>query len=377
VRLLKEEPFWQLVEMLVATSFSIVSGARYHHRVSKDRKFIAYKISKRLNWKERRMLRSKTLIMFTVVMATVALFAATQAGAQQICPTECEAGPYRIEIVQPFPLQVNADGEYTCPSYPCWVWRYKYIDGPYQKVSQVYITYPDCCGVDNYIDILGTVCGGENHITAPCEVANGLNKYKWPMVCDDYTLRLPCNDQINPNQEFWFATDTSVIGLNTLGIKKGKKFYVCAIAGPDCPLGARSQTGTFASSECPKITGVPAGDVWMKFQREPGGCDVNPAAVSFHYDCDPCKPDSCDPLENMATWAPSEDDPIHITSGDLKQGCPESVRVGVTDAKVGCIEYTTNSGDKAQQCIDQNGNACDWEDDGCAAIFPPPEPRTP
>ncbi len=54
------------------------------------------------------------------------------------------------------------------------------------------------------------------------------------MVCDDFTLKLPFTHQNKLDKKISITTDTSNIGINTIGIRTYWKFYVAAIAGPAC-----------------------------------------------------------------------------------------------------------------------------------------------
>jgi hypothetical protein len=159
------------------------------------------------------------------VIATAALFAATQVVAQEepVCPpTTDQAGPFTITLTDGSPSPT--------PSGDGWVWEYEITADKACKIfaiKEVLLTYPDCCGDD--INILEPI---NPNIYPPCKPALPIRK--WPMVCDDYTLKLRFTYQNKQDGKISITTDTSNIGINTFGIRTRRDFYVAAIGGPAC-----------------------------------------------------------------------------------------------------------------------------------------------
>jgi hypothetical protein len=158
-----------------------------------------------------------------ILVVIIALFATVPARAQgeETCPpTTGQAGPYTIKLV---------DGSPT-PSGDGWVWEYEITANrayKINKIREVLLTYPDCCGED--INILEPI---DPNIYLPCKSALPIRR--WPMVCDDFTLKLPFTHQNKQDRKISITTDTNNIGINTVGIRTYWKFYVAAIAGPAC-----------------------------------------------------------------------------------------------------------------------------------------------
>jgi hypothetical protein len=160
-----------------------------------------------------------------ILIAIVALFAASQAGAQEdpdFCPPITnEAGRYTIILKDGFPSPV--EGGFS--------WVYQITADPPWKIKiirDVFLTYPDCCGED--IKILEPA---DPHITPPC--GSALRFRQWPKVCDDFTLKLPFTKPNRKDGEITIITATNNIGISTFGIRTTHfGFFVAAIAGPAC-----------------------------------------------------------------------------------------------------------------------------------------------
>lgn len=103
-----------------------------------------------------------TTLLCAILVAIVALFATTKVGAQgeETCPpTTGQAGPYTINLV----------GGSPTPSVDGWVWEYEITANrayKINKIREVLLTYPDCCGDD--INILEPI---DPNIYLPCESA--------------------------------------------------------------------------------------------------------------------------------------------------------------------------------------------------------------
>ena len=162
-----------------------------------------------------------TTHLVAVLFATFLLISAIPLGAEETCPpTTGKAGPFTITLVGGAP---TADGDN-------WVWTYEFTafrPGMLCYIQKWLLTFPVCCGDD--IEI---VAPAFVHITPPCKSA--LFGRKWPMVCDDFTLKLPFTKKNKKNGIVSITTTTNNIGINTVGIKTVNNFFVAAIAGPAC-----------------------------------------------------------------------------------------------------------------------------------------------
>lgn len=243
------------------------------------------------------MTTRKSLILLALIIAIVALFAVTEVIAQQtcnngICPDTCQAGPYTIKIVEPFPLVINesitVEGTtYTCDprdpnaGYPCKIWAWEFIAGDTSKVSFLNMLIPVCCTTQIEVVSADPSLPG---IFEPCE---GDTSSKWAKdICDDYTIRLAAQAINNEHKRFWIATNMEAIpGLTSMLIKQGNKEYPCknlysypnggftglgGIAGPDCELELERPVGASSSgTECITIDTNSDYPISMSLTRDP------------------------------------------------------------------------------------------------------------
>jgi len=141
-----------------------------------------------------------------------------------------------------------------------------------------------------------------------------------------------------------------------------KTIGFCAIAAPGIPF-SRSGAGAFAKERCLRVAEVAAGFVYLDAPFA-DGCKVDQSQVWFLVDSPDC---TGTPLNYRNT----EPVPKVVYCSGLDRSCPECVAVRVT-GEYTCVRFTAQSltgNQRFQQCIDQDGTACDWEASGCAAVF--------
>ena len=304
------------------------------------------------------MLKRKRLILFALVIAIVALFAATEVIAQQtcnngICPDTCQAGPYTIKTVEPFPRVINeltiVEGtEYTCDpddpyaGYPCKIWAWQFIAGDPNNISLLNMLIPVCCTT------LIEVVSADPILPAIYEPCAGDTSTKWGVdICDDYTIRLAAQVANDPHKRFWIATNMEAIpGLTSMLIKQGNKKYPCktlddypsgeftglgGIAGPDCeleierPLGASS-----AGTECITIDTNSEYPISMSLTRDPiTGYALIPT-IKFHRSTD-CALPALSPDET------SQPIPLVFCTGGIGSKLNECIKL--TAESPGCVDY--------------------------------------
>jgi len=349
-----------------------------------------------LNGKEGRMpKRISITLLFTVVIAIIALFAAGEVLAQDcVGPTCCQTeGGWTVEV---------AAGPYawtpTDEDWPC------IIPGSNPPI------YVPCYRTDYWICKPGTnpgsTCdsGGLNQLLFAVKTCSPDQIGFFPI--DDFDPADP-NDiyypgkgdptlgfldgylqayviRIEPKQDGTWSilTNTPFTDLTTMAFKAGKGRKAveeyCAVTGLECPR-TSSDAGA-ASSQCVLVTGTSTGDnIYMGVVRGPDGCSVDAAEVSFYINspnCDATAPCSsgipatgciyeesvlgCDATGN-------EDAPICIDPpeegfqfcADFGSACQECFEF--RSGSPTCLKYTTSSGTRIKSCFRPDGTTCSWK----------------
>ena len=326
----------------------------------------------------------KTFILFTTVVATVVLFAATQVGAREKCvnpktevgaqakcvdPRTGKDAPFTIELEGGAPVVVNSGtGEVR------WTWNITATGKiPLWKVKGAFVTYPDCPGTGD-IEITDPVDPG--FFTGPCLSAIPKSLKLWPESCTDNTLG-PFD--IRSDGKVTVNTKNAAMGIVNAAIWKNvAQFYVCSVPGPVCLSAGRSATGAFSSAASYQAQ-VPAGTVFIGVQKT-GICAVGPDQASFYLDCDPLASTGCTPLGDPNPPVIAPEGVTSFCSGSTG-GCAECVSIWDFDG-FACVEYAGVTdiqgkprGIRFQQCINDGGTSCDWfATGGCQDIIYPPPP---
>jgi WD40 repeat protein len=352
------------------------------------------------------MPKRKHLILFTMVIAIAALFAAT--GAMAFC-TNCDpidppyvydgstvyGDPVRVDgwIINFLGIEIISRedcGVFTVPGSlgtctftdsECFKWHYEVFKESSDTISGLNffsIMIPDCCPgplpcTGNYVYINTDDSTPEN--LAVYGVAEGEPSVDFGQYNESgYVIRGTPDNRI----DLTILTNTNTAAVLP-GILKVKKAGVLPfeITGPGCPSSARSGIGAFSTGgRCLKVAEVTAGAVYLSapFKR---GCAVDDSRVQFWIDTPNDPASGCD--ETVLGPTPTDVVPVPKVKycGGLEPGCPQCVRVKTKDNYT-CVQYTaeTVGGNKRfQQCINPDGSACDWdqnpegEPEGCAAVF--------
>ena len=173
-------------------------------------------------------------LLFTLVVAVIALFAATEVMAQDCDPVDiCSAGPYTIEAVRglngEFPVKETIEyppGSGTLIDVQRY--EYQYTAGDTSKIDHVHFGIVHDCKHP-----VGIYLFPGQEYEEPCA---GADSDKWLEY--DCTARvLTINLQGN---KAWFYSDTATTGPMSHHIRAGKKAYGCSdplrLIGPN-PFG--------------------------------------------------------------------------------------------------------------------------------------------
>jgi len=324
------------------------------------------------------MPRRKSLILFTVVIATVALLlAANQAGAfsppNQQCPEgemtagECDVdGGYMVEIV---PCCVGVNCQFPCYLGTETKFEYKITATGNQKIDNFDLLVATACPQDaappsivrsNPGGMLYTDGGG-----SPRKFGRGLsghNVYSVEYNKKSGTVSL-------------YVAGNRTAAINDLGLiisSDYRKWARMQVLLPGCDAPERTQTGAVPTAKCVDVS-VPDGEnltriVSYRVQKDPQGCDVDDINQIAFFALDDCAGDPLD--DTVRTPPPGGEDGDHTSyCGSLETSCPECVDVRFSCNGNYCVDYTTNSGAKVQQCVTSGGTECDWEDDRCDDVF--------
>jgi len=225
------------------------------------------------------MLKRKPLLFFVLLVAIVALFAATEVMAQSLCsqgdcPDTCTAGPFTIEFAEGFPIIIpratTIGGiKFTCDPEddaegPCKIWAWDFTAGNPTDVAHVVFNMPVCCTTQ-----VEVVSGDPvvPHVYEPCSGGdNTLHFMRY--ACDNYTVLMTSQVKNSSQNRFWMATNVEAVpGNMSMVFKKGNKKYPCisddgatpdpniigGIIGPDCPPQQTVPTGALATRKCIRV----------------------------------------------------------------------------------------------------------------------------
>lgn len=292
------------------------------------------------------MITRKSLILFALVIAIVALFAANGVMAQYECPApdSCTAVNYILTAVRgqsdEFPVKTTCYNSGGTESWTCYKYEYEYSGvGDISKIDHVFIAIPYNCfdPITVFENAFWGVPLQNYHVDYydPCE--GGGNDPFAEFVCSVRVVRISPQG----NKVIFFA-DTDRNGSGSHFISAGKKKYGCDTPivapgyNPERPL------GPLASTECIGINER----LSMRVIRGPDGCEVDAYTVRFWLDNPTCTEDSGIEL-----------DPTIVTSTTLvcagldAKGCPECI-TGSGGTSPTYYSYTTASGYKITICYD-------------------------
>jgi len=198
------------------------------------------------------MPKKKTLILFTMVLAVVALFAATEVMAVeqlQCPPSNCEGCPelpiacqagsaLSLEVLGidgEFPLIITSSidpnyGKYGCGGTPCYVWGYtgQQLKNP---DNQILMSLRDCC--PNCIKVWEVGVEDIRHtpdIIPPCEIDKTT---KLGGSCTDFMLRIPFDFSSSQKKPFYITTSIAGTDRVSVLVKSKKHAYPCVNPGYD------------------------------------------------------------------------------------------------------------------------------------------------
>jgi hypothetical protein len=355
------------------------------------------------------MPKRKLFILFTVVIAIAALFAASEAMA--FC-TNCDPVPppfvydgttiydetvildggWKIEFLGIEVLSgteenpactgtVPIDGAYpaACAFATCYKWHFKTKicnGGSCEDASSgrnsLVMMLPNCCprpagdcpGNYVYVDEENSTPGN----LAVYNVTQGEPGGYGEDFLGGYAFRA------TPDSNTGFAILTNTITAAKLPGKLTVKRVGALpfeITGPGCPFEARASVGVFSTGgRCIPVAEVAAGPVYLSAPFA-SSCTVDGGQVKFFFD-------------SVCTGTPlTKIKSVYVPKvkycGGLEPGCPQCVKVRrARDYDYTCVQYTAQAiggNNRFQQCIDQLGDPCDWNKGselvpaGCAAVF--------
>jgi len=304
------------------------------------------------------MLKRKSFIYFTMVIALLGVFMAAIAIAQAQDPgaaDSCTAGNYTLKALRTngeFPVKA------TCSSspdgsdpFPCYKYEYEYTSGDVSKIDHVYmaISYDPYDPITVYAPVHEVLDTGTEYWTysvdGPCVGAT--SDSFGDFVCSAIVITV----QPQGNKLTFFAS-TARNGTGSHYISAGKKKYGC-----DTPIIAAGYyperpKGPLASIECISINER----LTMGLERGPDGCEVDATLVKFWLDNPTCAENTGTPLST--TIGASTD---LVCAGLNDQGCPECI-TGSGGNSPTKFSYTTASGYKVTICYDLDNPypyACD------------------
>jgi len=337
--------------------------------------------------------RISITLLFAVAIATVALFAVTEVGAQYsgtfdpwttftYSGTDFKGDPFSctVETASTFPDIIN------CPTDPA------------KKCSKYCWTITDC-SPSHIVFLIG------QDFEAKFEQATvNSSPASWVPLCDGTVdpsidmvfgenLIYNCNAKIDGDFSGTPPNTACAIFEGELGTRptdlliKGGQFRAYGpinSVGPPCePV----VLGVSSSTECNILATLPAGTVYIDVVRGPDGCSVDEDASTFYVNskCNPnadecgpttlaagCKyvgppPDCADYPDCGEVGEPEcpsfcldkPEEGFQICSGRLAPGCPECVNV--LSGSPTCVKYTTSSGTRIKSCFRPDGTTCSWK----------------
>ena len=337
------------------------------------------------------MPKRKNLILFTMVIAIIAILTASKALAQNCdgptcCNTasgwtiEVKAGPYSVD---PVTNGCSIPGSSPPIYVPCYRTDY--------EICQPGTSPGSGCSANGLNQLLFAVktCApnqirffpiGDFHpdddIFDPGEGDPTLGFLEGYLQA--YVIRIEPNQQ---NGQWSILSDTPFTDLTTFALKagKGKKAVseYCEVTGLDCPR--TSSDAGVASSQCVLVTETTAGNLYMGVVRGPDGCSVNAAEVSFYINSPNCDAqDSCS--EGIPATGCRYDDAVlgcdapgneeasicidppeggFQFCADFGGGCQECFEF--RSGSPTCLKYTTSSGTRIKSCFLEDGTTCSWK----------------
>jgi len=308
------------------------------------------------------MPRRKSLILFTMVAAIVALlFTASQAGA------------FSVEVV---PCKDNGELKFPCYDAETDTTEFRYQITANKKVEYFDLLVPTACpqGEDPPA-ILYSTPGGKLYKDGK----GSKKKFGKGLSSNDvYSVRYyKKNGTVS-----LFVKGNGTAEINDLALVMSSDYRKWALMQeqlPGCGAPDRTQTGAVTTAKCVKIKVPVPGEAeaqWLvsyRVQKDSQGCDVDDIYQVEFFASENCSVDPLDPDSTVRIPPPDPDDEDGDGSsycGSLEPKCPECVDVRLSCLGNYCVDYTTNSGAKVQQCITTLGGvSCDWATGGCADAF--------
>ena len=306
------------------------------------------------------MPRRKSLILFTMVAAIVALlFAASQAGA------------FSVEVV---PCNDNGELKFPCYDAETDTTEFRYQITANKKVEYFDLLIPTACPQgEDPPKILYSTPGGKLYTDgkgSKKKFGRGLSSH------DVYSVTYyKKNGTVS-----LFAAGNRTAETNDMALVMSsdhRKWALMQDLLPGCGAPDRTQTGAVSTAECLDVF-VPVGGIETRLvsysvQRGPNGCDVDDINQVSFFASESCAGTALArtvPIPPPPPPPGDEDGEHQSFCGSLRADCPECVDVRLSCSGNYCVEYTTNSGAKVQQCIDApGGTACQWVEDGCEEVF--------
>jgi hypothetical protein len=274
-------------------------------------------------WKEDKMPKiiSKTLL-FAMVIAIAALFAAAEIMAADECRDQCSFGPVKISgnnytnitiATLPdggqWPIVVKDDsGVYKCgdpDDYPCLAWAYTCLNDC-EKINKQSILISNCCGKP--VEILAS-----SHTAFETKECDD-DGFFWPNSCSGYQITLNNTSGNIPGQLlFWFTTPmgtgTDMVDMNfstrqdDLPCNFGIKGPGCSTAIPPVRVEPRRQCYQFTAEQPPDCPNSSVQSTWLAEWSGTEPCAVEVwAAYGDQWDCDNVRRDeNIVPPEDLGT----------------------------------------------------------------------------
>jgi hypothetical protein len=176
----------------------------------------------------------KTRLIILLLMVGVFMFLGATAVMAADLPRSCMAGSYTITLEPNAPLTINSRTDPNFDNYPCNTcdfpyYVFQYNISPTMNISRIGELLPVC---KNPINVLAT-----NTLSQVLPPGTPDPKFKyWPYgIYDGFELAWTSNP-FPSNGNFWVATNTSGISLNSMAVGAGSSLLFCqgGIAGPDC-----------------------------------------------------------------------------------------------------------------------------------------------
>jgi hypothetical protein len=222
------------------------------------------------------MLKRKPILFFALLFAIVALFAASEVMAQNLCsqgdcPNTCTTdNGFTIKLAPGFPIIIAqattiGDIKYTCDpeddtAGPCKIWAWDFIAGSPTDVAHVVFNMPVCCTTQVQV-----ISGDPDtpQVFEPCSRGDNV-LYFGQYACDNYTIVMTSQVKNSSQNRFWMATNVEAVpGNMSMVFKVGNKKYPCisydganiagGIVGPDCPPQQEVPTGALATRKCIRV----------------------------------------------------------------------------------------------------------------------------